>query len=561
MRMDPNDARTRRPSRRDFLGVAAGGALAAAGLPWLAGCTGRTAGTTTGQAAHLPTYVPFSGPRPDLPSSADGLEAGYFSYPRSLVRSVRETPGRGGEVSVLTLTYNPPPTPMEQNPAWQEVNRRLGVTVRFSIVGVNDYGPKLSTVVAGNDLPDLIYTAGGTMVPAHFLEFLHAKCADLTPHLAGDAVKEYPNLANIPPASWKTAARLADALYGVPIPRPVFGSVLFVRQDLLDQVGISSPRNADDFTRLMKQLTRPQAGQWGMALTGSYYHPFFQEIFRVPDVWRLESSGKLTHYSETEEYRAALAYIRQLQEAGVFYPGSGTAGFSSTQRKTAFLSGRVATVGDGFSAYSPYWIQTLQSIPNARVRALVPFGHDGGRAIFPLGDASLSPTVLKKASPDRIRELLRVLNFLAAPFGTEEYSLIKFGLKDVHYTLDPAGNPVATPRGATDVVSVPWGYVADGPTVIYNRNASDPKEYVRVVHQQEEQLLPLGLRNPVVSLYSATYTSRNAMLEQLLQDRQNDIIAGRSPLSAYDDMVREWRAQGGDQMRTEYQKALELANP
>jgi putative aldouronate transport system substrate-binding protein len=46
---------------------------------------------------------------------------------------------------------------------------------------------------------------------------------------------------------------------------------------------------------------------------------------------------------------------------------------------------------------------------------------------------------LKKASADRIKEMLRVLDFLAAPFGTEEDLLLQYGLPDVHYTFDGSG--------------------------------------------------------------------------------------------------------------------------
>jgi hypothetical protein len=38
-----------------------------------------------------------------------------------------------------------------------------------------------------------------------------------------------------------------------------------------------------------------------------------------------------------------------------------------------------------------------------------------------------------------------------------------------------------------------------------------------------------------------------------------EIVTGRSPLSSLDAVLKDWRAGGGDQIRTEYQKAYEDA--
>lgn len=50
-------------------------------------------------------------------------------------------------------------------------------------------------------------------------------------------------------------------------------------------------------------------------------------------------------------------------------------------------------------------------------------------------------SVLKKASPERIEELLRVLNWIASPSGTQEHLLMWYGVKDVDYTPDAAIQP------------------------------------------------------------------------------------------------------------------------
>src|SRR5690349_10330611 len=100
-------------SRRDFM-RASGGALA---VTLAAACTptspARPAAEAVprgeGNAAPLPTYVPFAGPKPDFPPSADGIvPAGYLTFPQNLVKSSTGPVGKqGDEVSFLTYSINP----------------------------------------------------------------------------------------------------------------------------------------------------------------------------------------------------------------------------------------------------------------------------------------------------------------------------------------------------------------------------------------------------------------------------------------------------------------------
>src|SRR5438270_8814732 len=84
--------------------------LSAAGLavPLLAAC-GLTAprpatrtsasGVAASAKAKTPSYVPIQGgPAADLAARADGVDAGYFSFPQTLFKSVKDAPGKGEEV-------------------------------------------------------------------------------------------------------------------------------------------------------------------------------------------------------------------------------------------------------------------------------------------------------------------------------------------------------------------------------------------------------------------------------------------------------------------------------
>src|SRR5438105_1176913 len=122
-----------RINRRGFLHVSASLAWSMAGLQLLAACTpaAPSAPTASGARVKLPTSIPIANlPKPDLPGTPDGLVVpGYLRYPSSLVKSVAQPPGKGGDVNALTVSLSTAPTPIDQNPAWQQVNKELGVTL------------------------------------------------------------------------------------------------------------------------------------------------------------------------------------------------------------------------------------------------------------------------------------------------------------------------------------------------------------------------------------------------------------------------------------------------
>ena len=304
---------------------------------------------------RLPTYVPFTGVTPDSPGSPDGMiDHGFKGYPTQRARAVQSPPGDGSEINIMTYTSGPLPSALDQNPGWQEVNRQVGSNLKMNITPFADYfGTKLQVTIAGGELPDLFFIIadpGITLVP----EFFNAKVADLTPHLSGDAVKDYPNLAAIPTRAWKTT--IYDAkIYGVPVPlRPYFWWY-WVHQELLDQGNVKQPTTAAELKQQLQQLTLPQQGQWGQGVEAGPIYAYglwmglFTSIFGAPNNWAVDSNGKFIATFETEQYKAATGYVRDLYAAGIFHPDS--SGYNTISARDAFQARKFAYRYDGLEMF------------------------------------------------------------------------------------------------------------------------------------------------------------------------------------------------------------------
>jgi len=508
------------------------------------------------KSVSLPTRIPLPGAKPDLPGSADGLvDPGYINYPATPVKAVAEKPGTGGDVTVATWTLAPPPAAMESNALWQEVNKQLGVTLKLNINSQVDYQTtKLATIIAGDDLPDILYIAPGTVV-AGLPQFLQAKCADLTSYLSGDAVKDYPNLANFPTLSWQSVV-FNKALYGVPAPYPLFLWVHWVHQELLDKDGLQQPKNLDEYKTLLKHFTNPQQDIYGLATenTNGYgiTNGFFTAMYGLPNLWSVDPNGKLTAALEIDRYKDAINTARELWAAGVYSPNSPQ--YNTGSARNDFAARKFAFRFDGFQGASlTFFSQAPNLNPAGKFRIVSPFAAAAGvQPTYWAQQGVFGYSVLKKASPDRIKELLRILNWIASPFGTQEHLLMRYGVKDVDYTPDDKGNPILTPQGRADT-TIPWQYITQGPNALYFPTAP---EYPQVMQDAEKAMLPFAQIDPTSTLYSNAFASKGSILNQLVYNSVGEVVLGRQPVSAIDQLIKDWRSQGGDQIRAEFEQAI-----
>lgn len=241
-------------SRRTFLSLSTAVAAGAAATS-LTGC--GSGAKKTGEAASskvkLPSYVPFGKVKPDLAPNAKGLSAGFLSYPEDLVRSVPKTPGDGSKITVLTEIWTQPPTPAGSNAHWKKVNNELGVDLE-AILGTDPgYEEKFSAVIAGGELPDLLWIPPNQGIQ-HIAELLEAKCADITEYVSGDAVKDYPNLAAMTPAHWKTAV-VNGKIWGAPSPYPALGQVYGGNPKVWEKADGLSASSPEEFLAKCKEVT------------------------------------------------------------------------------------------------------------------------------------------------------------------------------------------------------------------------------------------------------------------------------------------------------------------
>lgn len=494
------------------------------------------------------------------PSPAPNVPDAYTKLPPQF-KSVNAVPGKGSKVTAFLIGYNPPVPGRGSNKYWQELEKRLGVTFEPTVTPAASYVEKLAAIVASGDIPDLTFLQL-EYAPDQNRLMLQGAYTDLTPYLTGDALKNYPNLARFPAALWKNVARKGK-IYGVPVPNLIAQNTLMFRQDWAEKVGYGQMKSAEDFLNCMVAFAKNdpdgngKTDTYGLGSNGSsaFSVSAFLHMFRVPNTWRKNVDGSLTHMIETDEYKQAVTFMKRVYDAGGFHPDIAT--ITTQQSRDGFNGSKIGAFNDGLTALATtagLRAKIKPLTPTANVIAWLPPGFDRGKASFHTFPGYNSVAVIPaKVGKDaeRAQELLRILDYFAAPVGSEEWLFLKNGTQGIHYTPGPDGAPARTDLGSVEIGDLPT--VMTNPPAFYYPDTPDVGPYLQGV---TKDLLALGVDSPVIGLFSPTDAAKTGELSQFNRDNLTSLVAGRDPLSAYDGWVQGWRSRGGDQIRKEYQEAL-----
>jgi putative aldouronate transport system substrate-binding protein len=540
--------------------TAAAGSTAVATRPsGTAGAVGTASGTATGS----PTAT-----NGRIKATLDGVPDAITAVPTSFPKSYDGTPSKGGKVSVFTIAYQSPPVARDQNKFWQELEKRLGTTWDPIITPQPNYGEKSAALLAGGGLPELFYLNPGQNATPQYKAMDQGAFLDLTPYVTGDAIKEYKNLATIPADTWKNVS-FKGKYYGVPKPLQRNGNVGFYRSDWSKKLNISDPKSTDDVRKMLQAFAKNdpdgngQGDTWGLARYGSDWTGWddarvANNMFGVPFNWKVNSDGTLTNQIETDEFKQALEYQRNLFADGSYHPDAG--GMTFAQAQQAYLGGKVGLHSDGFGnfitskAAGTAFNKLVTANPNATIAGLFPSDVVGSKGVTRNTQGSFGFTAIPSSVKDqnRVKELLRILDYLAAPFGSEEYNFLNYGVEGVDSQKDPAtGAFTLTDQGNAERGDLV--YVMAGLPVFYYPTAPGAAQSAL---DMATKIMKIGIDDPSWRAYSQTNVSKAAELNQFGFDRVTAMITGREPLSALDQAIKDWKSRGGDQIRQEFQQSL-----
>jgi ABC-type glycerol-3-phosphate transport system substrate-binding protein len=433
------------------------------------------------------------------------------------------------------------------------VNKAIGATLKLQPADGNTYGDLLPPLFAADKLPDWINLPVWNITNLSFGDAVAAKFADLTPYLAGDKIKQYPNLAALSPNAWISGV-WNGKLYGLPIysSNAVVAGMYYYRKDLLDKAGASADvKSVADLEALGKQLTNATAGVWAFDDLFGDDGAYINQLFEFPSgsyPWTADASGKLVHRYETQNIADALNWHAKMVKAGYVHPDA--VANNSENAKQRFWSGKVLICADGTGAWNGDDNKSGSAAnPSYNRQGFKLFSAGGGAPKIELGNgASMFSYLNKKLSDAQIKELLNIANYLAAPYGSAEWLTVNFGAPGTDFTMKD-GNPLLTEQGSKEIATTFQFLSCPASAIVVQSGATQVvKDYVNwqadaVKHVVKPMFYGMNVSEP----------SRFSSLTKPMKDTITDVKLGRKPISAWTEAVDNWRRTGGDELRKFYE--------
>lgn len=548
-----------RPSRRSLFGLGAT-ALAATGL---ASCGGgsSSSGGFDDQELKLPTYVAPPTPDGAITSDVEGMPMIMTSPIQEYFTSVEEAPGSGEEVTSFQVLWAAPPRPREKNDYWQGLEERLNVTFNPTLTAADGYNDKFATTIASGKVPDLSFVQDTDAIGQRALS--DGAFADLSEVLAGDNILQWPNLANVSTNAWKVSSKNGH-IYGVPNENPYLTNFPIIRSDLMKLAGHDSMgSNTDEFLQVMTDIAGLKKAHgkqvWAMAGIPGIVQGMFEWMFRAGTTWQLDDSGKVINVLMTDAFEQVMEFENKLWDAGAIHP-DGIGG----DLGDLFTPGQIALSVDSFSGFfgNPIIAQVIDATPDAELEFFVPPAFDGGELVIQRDDGYWGIVAISaEAAEDeeRLHELLGVLNYWRAPYGSEEALFIHTGTEGVNYEFGDDHETVGLgdEQADSDRLALQWLGCFHSP--IYNIPPT-LSDYVENFQTSMETLIGYTVPNPTAGIIAPSAASLNPKLDSINEDYRNGFVTGRRPLSEMQAYRDAWLKGGGQTLCDEYTEAIDKAS-
>ena len=201
----------------------------------------------------------------------------------------------------------------------------LGIKLSYKwVVDGSMYEQKLGLSISSGDIPDMFVVS-----PAQLLMYQEAGLlADLTAVYEAEASANTRDLLNQDPLALKSAT-IDGKLRGIPLTDAsvTSASVLWIRQDWMDRLGIAAPTSMADVLEISRRFTEEDPDgngaddTIGLAMDKNIWgaiaglQGFFNGYHAYPGIW-FERDGKLVYGSVQPEMRPALLALQEMYAKG-----------------------------------------------------------------------------------------------------------------------------------------------------------------------------------------------------------------------------------------------------
>ncbi len=431
-------------------------------------------------------------------------------------------------------------------PAYEAIKDRTGYALDLNVYQPDQMETSVNLAMASRENYDYIR---GVSIPMLFNYVENKAVAPLTESLEkyGQDLK-----ALFSEEVWDAFTFDDGNIYAIPsLSNARIWNTLTMRTDWLETLGMPVPSTIDEFVETLRAFKEKDPGGVGaenvipfstsvFSSDSINYDPFLG-AFGVTYPWN-ERDGKMVHRVELPEFREYVKFYRDLYAEGLL-------DMDIAVVKDDALQEKVNRGVVGLARYNYYYAYLTWTLWDTEATGWnldfipCPTGPDGqfGQQV----DTSLTAMIFVPAWSKRVDDVVKFANAFAKNY---EYLLI--GEEGVHWNWEDGKRVPVLPifneeRGDTFFYQPVMSGTIEYPLwlVRVNKVPYQGQAYAGCMKATDGQVvvnpLAFALNLPTVSKYGPT-------LEKTINDTVLRIVVGDLPLEAMDDLVKTWKAEGGD---------------
>lgn len=420
------------------------------------------------------------------------------------------------------------------------IQERTGFNVEYELLPAENADEKLNLLVSSKDNYDIV-----KLNAAQFYNLASAGALEPMDELLesqGNYIKQ-----SIKQESFKSAT-IDGKIYGIPETGAgvTIGEELVVRQDWLDELGLSIPTNRDELYNVLKTI-KEKKKVIPLTLSKDSIYGDIATTFGILTDWK-EVDGKLVHRAELPEMKEFITYMNKLYKEGLI---DTEMPINIAQKSIEKFSGGQAAM------YKLAWwnagttIAALQKNFPAAKTTIIPYlkGPDGKAKVGAVANTSWYVSILKSSKNKEA-----AMKFLNAKLEPETFKGIALGKEGVHYEVkDDKYYPILPIFN--DELSNASNFLTGVdeekyPIYWQARVRKDPilQAHFEAYQKNAEGLIvidPMSTAPPIDAI------SKNLLkLSKLLDDTVLQFISGAKPIDQYDQFLAQWKSEGGADMIT-----------
>lgn len=431
------------------------------------------------------------------------------------------------------------------------------------VQGADNWKQQLALLITGGDLPDIMAFMDATTFQGYAAEGAFYDISDL--------VGNYPNImAYLNSVVGYTAedmlarTTIDGAVYGIPgvtIARSYYSTN--IRTDWLEKVGKEIPVTLDEFTEVMRAFTFEDPDgdgvddTYGFSGNRGYYSltNLFGAFGARPDqAYFLNEDGTVTTNVISEDYKAALAYVRDIYAEGLVDPEIFTATYEQSQEKV---------VRGEFGLWTGWWSVAgnvvarfgyEESNPTDSLAVIdPPVGADGKSGVIAQDPCENYMAISYDC--EKVEAALKLIDYIAS---TEGHRIATYGIEGQFWTQDANGD-------------IDWYYGIGGKDALGNE-VSDMQIYRffyslpvensvrtlseefsnRLYKQSVDVYTDIAIYPDLfMGLTTEEYVANYSNLDTFVKESGIKFITGQSDLDKdWDAYVNTYLTMGGESVRT-----------